>query len=103
MLLSASLPGEGGSIPLYLFDCSLMRSKAHELLSEGVDLRPELTRELSLCGACRGGPQWAEEVDERGRGLAARLGLVVEGHAELVLVRLVVARHLVMWARSLEA
>ena len=79
-----------------------MRSKAHELLTEGVDLRPELTRELSLCRACRGGPQWAEEVDERGRGLAARLGLVVEGHAELVLVRLVVARHLVMWARSLE-
>ena len=79
------------------------RSKAHELLTEGVDLRPQLTCEFSLCGARRGGPQWAEEVDERGRGLAARLGLVVEGHAELVLVRLVVARHLDTWGRSLEA
>ena len=79
------------------------RSKAHELLAEGVDLRPQLTCEFSLCGARRGGPQWAKEVDERGCGLAARLGLVVEGHAELVLVRLVVARHLDTWGRSQEA
>ena len=76
------------------FSLSPLRSKAHELLTEGVDLRPQLARELSLCSTRRGGPQRAEEVDERGRGLAVRLGLVVEGHAELVLVRLVVARHL---------
>ena len=51
-------------------------------------------RELVLGGARSSGAQRAEEVDERPLGVAALFGLVIEGHAEHIFVRLIVACHL---------